>query len=69
MAQLHVEVDDEALREAAEILGTKTEQATVNAALLAVAERRRRLRALEELAGMGELGDFDVQLDKKNYRR
>ncbi|PZT70581.1 DUF2191 domain-containing protein [Streptomyces sp. SW4] len=69
MSNLYVEVDDEALSEAAEILGTKTKKDTVNAALLEVAKRRRRLKALEELAGMGERGDFDVLLDKENYRR
>ncbi|MFE0454936.1 type II toxin-antitoxin system VapB family antitoxin [Streptomyces sp. NPDC058914] len=69
MSNLYVEVDDEALSEAAEILGTKTKKDTVNAALLEVAKRRRRLKALDELAAMGERGDFDVLLDKENYRR
>lgn len=69
MSNLYVEVDDEALSEAAEILGTKTKKDTVNAALLEVAKRRRRLKALEELAGMGDRGDFDMLMDKENYRR
>ncbi|MEV8595338.1 type II toxin-antitoxin system VapB family antitoxin [Streptomyces sp. NPDC052012] len=69
MSNLYVEVDDDALSEAAEILGTKTKKDTVNAALLEVAKRRRRLKALEELAGMGERGDFDALLGKENYRR
>ncbi|WP_329134467.1 type II toxin-antitoxin system VapB family antitoxin [Streptomyces sp. NBC_00670] len=69
MSNLYVEVDDEALNEAAEILGTRTKKDTVNAALLEVAKRRRRLKALEELAAMGERGDFDLLLDKENYRR
>lgn len=69
MSNLYVEVDDEALSEAAEILGTKTKKDTVNAALLEVAKRRRRLKALEELAAKGERGDFDALLDKENYRR
>ncbi|KUH38638.1 MULTISPECIES: type II toxin-antitoxin system VapB family antitoxin [Streptomyces] len=69
MSNLYVEVDDDALSEAASILGTTTKKDTVNAALLEVAKRRRRLRALEELAAMGERGDFDVLLDKANYRR
>lgn len=69
MSNLYVEVDDEALNEAASILGTKTKKDTVNAALLEVAKRRRRLKALDELAAMGERGDFDILLDKRNYRR
>ncbi|MEU3918768.1 type II toxin-antitoxin system VapB family antitoxin [Streptomyces sp. NBC_00879] len=69
MSNLYVEVDDDALSEAASILGTTTKKDTVNAALLEVAKRRRRLNALEELAAMGERGDFDVLLDKSNYRR
>ncbi|WP_367042075.1 type II toxin-antitoxin system VapB family antitoxin [Streptomyces sp. Je 1-332] len=69
MSNLYVEVDDEALSEAASILGTTTKKDTVNAALLEVARRRRRLQALEELAEMGDRGDFDVLLDKSAYRR
>lgn len=46
---LYVEVDHDALSEAAETLGTKTKKDTVNAALLEVAERRRRPKAREEL--------------------
>lgn len=69
MSKLLLEVDDEALAEAASILGTKTKKDTVNTALLEVAKRRRRAMALEALAEMGERGDFDILLDKRNYRR
>ncbi|MBW5481492.1 type II toxin-antitoxin system VapB family antitoxin [Streptomyces bambusae] len=69
MSNLYVDVDDAALSEAASILGTTTKKDTVNAALLEVAKRHRRLQALEKLAAMGERGDFDILLDKKNYRR
>lgn len=69
MSNLYVEVDDEALAEAAEILGTKTKKDTVNAALLEVAKRHKRLRALERLTAMAERGDFDILMDKRNYRR
>ncbi|MFI9118875.1 MULTISPECIES: type II toxin-antitoxin system VapB family antitoxin [Streptomyces] len=69
MSNLYVEVDDEALAEAAEILGTKTKKDTVNAALLEVAQRHKRLRALEQLTAMAERGDFDILMDKRNYRR
>ncbi|MFJ5552686.1 type II toxin-antitoxin system VapB family antitoxin [Streptomyces sp. NPDC093225] len=69
MSNLYVEVDDEALSEAASILGTKTKKDTVNAALLEVAKRRRRLKALEALTAMAERGDFEILKDKANYRR
>ena len=69
MPKLYVEVDDDALSEAASILGTTTKKDTVNAALREVAKRRRRLNALEGLAAMGERGDFDALLDKSSYRR
>ncbi|EFL15216.1 MULTISPECIES: type II toxin-antitoxin system VapB family antitoxin [Streptomyces] len=69
MSNLYMEVDDEALAEAAAILGTKSKKDTVNAALHEVARRRKRLEALERLVEMGERGDFDVLLDKADYRR
>jgi Arc/MetJ family transcription regulator len=69
MAKLLVEVDDEALAEAAALLGTKTKKETVNAALAEVTKRRKRLAALDRLVEMGERSDFDVLLDKRNYRR
>ncbi|MFJ3879563.1 type II toxin-antitoxin system VapB family antitoxin [Streptomyces sp. NPDC090077] len=69
MSNLYMEVDDEALAEAAAILGTKSKKDTVNAALHEVARRRKRLEALERLVEMGDRGDFDVLLDKADYRR
>ncbi|MEU3722567.1 type II toxin-antitoxin system VapB family antitoxin [Streptomyces sp. NPDC031705] len=68
MSNLYMEVDDEALAEAAAILGTRSKKDTVNAALHEVARRRKRLEALERLVEMGERGDFDVLLDKADYR-
>ncbi|AXK33874.1 DUF2191 domain-containing protein [Streptomyces armeniacus] len=69
MSKLLVEIDDEALAEAAAILGTTTKKDTVNSALLEVAKRHTRAQALAELREMGAQGDFDVLLDKENYRR
>ncbi len=70
MSKLLVEVDDDVLAEASALLGTKTKKDTVNAALLEVTQRRKRLRALDRLVEMGEEGAFDVDvlLDKRNYR-
>lgn len=64
-----VEVDDEALAEAQSVLGTSTKKETVNAALVEVSKRLRRLQALDKLVAMGERGDFDPLLDKATYRR
>ncbi|GAA3887331.1 hypothetical protein GCM10023084_44920 [Streptomyces lacrimifluminis] len=69
MSKLLIEVDDEALAEAQVLLGTKTKKDTVNTALREVAKRRSRAIALAELREMGARGDFDILLDKRNYRR
>ncbi|MEV6635203.1 type II toxin-antitoxin system VapB family antitoxin [Actinoplanes sp. NPDC051470] len=42
MARTILDVDDDLLSEAAEILGTKTKRATVNAALQALVNREKR---------------------------
>ncbi len=65
-----IEIDDEALALAAEVLGTKTKKDTVNAALREVGQRLERLRALEELGAMADRGDFDEFIgNKAAYRR
>ncbi|MDO3649783.1 type II toxin-antitoxin system VapB family antitoxin [Nocardia mangyaensis] len=69
MSKLLIEVDDEALAEAQQLLGTSTKKDTVNAALVEVAKRLRRIKALNELAEMAEQGDFDILMDKAAYRR
>jgi Arc/MetJ family transcription regulator len=63
-----IDVDDDALAEAAGLLGTRTKKDTVNIALRETAERLRRARALARLAEMGEAGEFDELLDKSSYR-
>ncbi|MGW0179937.1 type II toxin-antitoxin system VapB family antitoxin [Nocardia sp. NPDC003345] len=69
MSKLLIEVDDEALAEAQRLLGTGTKKDTVNAALIEVAKRLKRVKALNELGEMAERGDFDTLLDKSEYRR
>jgi Arc/MetJ family transcription regulator len=69
MSRLLVDVDDDALAEAQRVLGTSTKKETVNAALVEVSRRLRRLQALDKLAAMGQAGDFNILLDKENYRR
>lgn len=70
MIKTPIEIDQEALETAAEVLGTKTKKDTVNAALKEVGQRLIRLRALATLGDMADRGDFDEFLgDKSAYRR
>jgi Arc/MetJ family transcription regulator len=64
-----IEIDDDALAAAAEVLGTTTKKDTVNAALREVSQRLLRLRALEELGAMADRGDFDEYLDADDAAR
>jgi len=68
MTKVLIDVDDNALAEAAELLGTKSKKDTVNVALRETAQRLRRAQALARLAEMGESGAFDELLDKTAYR-
>jgi Arc/MetJ family transcription regulator len=70
MIKTPIEIDQEALAVAAEVLGTKTKKDTVNAALREVGQRLVRLRALERLGQMADQGDFDEFLAGKSaYRK
>lgn len=65
-----IEIDEEALAIAAEVLGTKTKKDTVNAALREVGQRLVRIRALARLGEMADEGDFDEFVDNKAaYRK
>jgi Arc/MetJ family transcription regulator len=64
-----IDLDDEALAEAAALYGTKTKKDTVNTALRQAAQHRRRVQALDRLGEMGRAGDFDELHDKRTYRR
>jgi Arc/MetJ family transcription regulator len=65
MVKTPIEIDQDALAVAAEVLGTKTKQETVNAALREVGQRFVRLHALAALGEMADQGDFDEFLGKK----
>ncbi|MBN0044729.1 type II toxin-antitoxin system VapB family antitoxin [Streptomyces actuosus] len=70
MSRTVIDLDDEALEEAAKELGTTTKRETINTALREVTARYRRLRALDEareLVADGAL-DMDLLLDKSKYR-
>lgn len=64
-----IEIDDDALAEAAKYLGTRTKKDTVNAALREVVARFSRLRSFNELGTMADDGYFDDFTDKSSYRR
>jgi Arc/MetJ family transcription regulator len=68
--RLPIEIDDEALAAAAKVLGTTITKDTVNAALREVGQRFLRLRVLEQLGEMADLGEFDEFLGTRDaYRR
>ncbi|MGH3738269.1 MAG: type II toxin-antitoxin system VapB family antitoxin [Micromonosporaceae bacterium] len=68
MTKILVDVDDQALADAAEVLGTTTKKDTVNTALREIARRNRRAEAHARLVERARAGQFDELLDKRNYR-
>ncbi|MGW0823701.1 type II toxin-antitoxin system VapB family antitoxin [Streptomyces sp. NPDC002845] len=69
MTKTLIDIDEQLLAEAAIAFGTKTKKDTVNAALREGVERKKRALALARLAARADAGDFDMLLDKENYRR
>ena len=71
MSKVLIDIDDEALDRAAEILGTKTKKDTVNTALHETVQRLDRAAALAEMRELVAEGgvDLDALKDKKRYRR
>ncbi len=71
MSRTVIDLDDDMLADVARVLGTRTKQATVNAALQEVLENRRGALALTKLRRATANGAFDLALlaDKGNYRR
>jgi Arc/MetJ family transcription regulator len=68
MRNVYLEIDEDALAEAQVVLGTSTMKETVNTALVEVAQRVKRLRALAELREAAADGSMDPLLDKRTYR-
>lgn len=62
MARTVIDVDDDALAEAARYLGTTTKRDTVNAALREINDRRRRAAAIERMRQMVAEGKVDLDL-------
>lgn len=59
MSRTVIDLDDEALAEAARHLGTTTKRDTVNAALREIADRRRRAAAVARMREMVADGEID----------
>ncbi|WP_329384190.1 type II toxin-antitoxin system VapB family antitoxin [Streptomyces sp. NBC_01351] len=59
MSRTVIDLDDEALAEAARHLGTTTKRDTVNAALREIADRRRRAAAVARMRQMVSDGEID----------
>jgi Arc/MetJ family transcription regulator len=61
MARTMIDIDDEALAEAAKVLGTTTKKDTVNTALREAVARLRRIDAIREAQAMAARGDIDLE--------
>ncbi|MCP2274735.1 type II toxin-antitoxin system VapB family antitoxin [Nocardia amikacinitolerans] len=66
MARTVIDVDDEALAEAARHLGTTTKRDTVNAALREIVDRRRRAAAVARMREMVATGEIDLTAIDEN---
>ncbi|MHB1533764.1 MAG: type II toxin-antitoxin system VapB family antitoxin [Acidimicrobiales bacterium] len=64
MPKTSVEVDPDILQQAAEILGTTTLRATIDAALREIVHARRRL---ELVALLGQEGRFDFEAAERAW--
>ncbi|MEV5499784.1 type II toxin-antitoxin system VapB family antitoxin [Nonomuraea fuscirosea] len=62
MAKTVIDLDDEALAEAARLLGTATKKDTVNTALREVVERRGRAEAVARMRAMVAEGEILVEM-------
>ncbi|MGW2375960.1 MULTISPECIES: type II toxin-antitoxin system VapB family antitoxin [Kitasatospora] len=62
MSRTVIDLDDEALADAARFLGTTTKKDTVNAALREIADRRRRAAALARMREMVAEGKIDFSV-------
>ncbi|MEV7969596.1 type II toxin-antitoxin system VapB family antitoxin [Sphaerisporangium sp. NPDC088356] len=59
MTKTLIDLDDEALAEAAKLLGTSSKKDTVNAALREIVDRRRRAAAVARMREMVAEGEID----------
>lgn len=66
MTKTLIDLDDEALAEAARLLGTSSKKDTVNAALREIVDRRRRAAAVARMRAMVAEGEIDLSLIDKS---
>lgn len=62
MTKTLIDLDDEALTEAAKLLGTTSKKDTVNAALREIVDRRRRAAAVARMRAMVAEGEIDFSV-------
>jgi Arc/MetJ family transcription regulator len=67
MTKILVDVNDTALAEAMELLGTKTKKDTVNLALEEVAARLKRARASERFRELADSGRYDFEEVRREW--
>ncbi|WP_335987440.1 type II toxin-antitoxin system VapB family antitoxin [Glycomyces sp. MUSA5-2] len=60
MSLTQVDINDEALAEAMQLMGTKTKKETINRALEEYVVRLKRIKASEELIELAAEGYFDT---------
>ncbi|GAT65320.1 antitoxin VapB6 [Planomonospora sphaerica] len=65
MTKTLIDLDDEALAEAARLLGTSSKKDTVNAALREIVDRRRRAAAVARMREMVAEGEIDFSVIEK----
>jgi Arc/MetJ family transcription regulator len=65
MTKTLIDLDDEALAEAAKLLGTSSKKDTVNAALREIVDRRRRAAAIARMREMVAEGEIDFSVIEK----
>jgi Arc/MetJ family transcription regulator len=65
MTKTLIDLDDEALAEAAKLLGTSSKKDTVNAALREIVDRRRRASAVARMREMVAEGEIDFSAIEK----
>ncbi|GIH28368.1 hypothetical protein Aph01nite_66780 [Acrocarpospora phusangensis] len=65
MTKTLIDLDDEALAEAAKLLGTSSKKDTVNAALREIVDRRRRAAAIARMREMATQGEIDFSAIEK----
>ena len=62
MTKTLIDLDDEALAEAAKLLGTSSKEDTVNTALREVVDRHRRAAAVARMRAMVAEGEIDFSV-------